>query len=158
MITPGQSIPEINLKLATAEGPKDVNTAALFAGKNAIMFSVPGAFTPTCSKQLPEYVAEAELLHKKGINLIVCLSVNDAFTMQAWAEANNVGDKVTMLCDGSALFAKALGIEVDLAAPQMGLRARRGVMHIQNGVVKSVDMEAPGKFEVSGVLACAARL
>ena len=156
MINAGDKIPSVTIKEATADGPKDVDPAALFAGKNVVMFSLPGAFTPTCSKEhLPGYVARYDELRAKGIDLIACLSVNDAFVMKAWAEQHEALGKIVMLSDGNAAFTKALGIEVDLAAPNMGLRARRGLLTIEDGVVKSIDMEAPGKFEVSSAAACA---
>ena len=118
--------------------------------------ALPGAFTPVCSAQhLPGYVARYDELRAKGIDLIACLSVNDAFVMKAWAEQHEALGKIVMLSDGNAAFTKALGIEVDLAGPHMGLRARRGLITVKDGVVTSVDMEAPGKFEVSSAAACA---
>lgn len=159
MISAGDKIPSVTIKQATAEGPKDVDPAALFAGKHVVMFSLPGAYTPTCSKEhLPGYVARHDELKAKGVDLIACLSVNDAFVMKAWAEEHGALDKVVMLSDGNAAFTKALGIEVDLSAPHMGVRARRGLFDIVDGVVKSIDMEAPGKFEVSSAAACMLKL
>ena len=156
MINAGDKIPSVTIKEATADGPKDVDPAALFAGKRVVMFSLPGAFTPTCSKEhLPGYVARYDELRAKGVDLIVCLSVNDPFVMKAWGAEHEALGKVVMLADGNATFTKALGIEVDLAGPNMGLRARRGLLTIEDGVVKSIDMEAPGKFEVSSAAACA---
>jgi peroxiredoxin (alkyl hydroperoxide reductase subunit C) len=147
-IEPGMKIPSVTIKRATPAGGEEVDPAKLFAGKTVIMFSLPGAFTPTCSaKHLPGYVAQYDELRKKGVDLIACLSVNDAWTMQAWADQQGVGDKIVMLADGAGEFSKALGIE--FSPPHMGLRARRGVFTIVDGVVKSVELEAPGKFEVS---------
>ena len=158
-ISAGQRIPSVTIKRANANGGEEVDTAALFAGKRAILFSLPGAFTPTCSsKHLPGYVANADALRAKGVDLIACLSVNDAWVMQAWADANGVGDKIVMLADGSGAFSKALGIDADLSAFHMGLRCRRGVIHVRDGVVESIDMEAPGKFEVSSAEACMLKL
>ena len=155
MINAGDKIPSVTIKQATAEGPKDVDPAALFAGKNAVMFSLPGAFTPTCSNQhLPGYVAKLDELHARGVDLVVCLSVNDAFVMKAWAEQHGALGKIVMLADGNAAFSKALGIELDLSVAQMGLRCRRGLITAKDGVVQTVAMEAPGKFEVSGADAC----
>ena len=155
MIKAGDKIPSVTIKQATPEGGSDVDPAALFAGKKVIMFSLPGAFTPTCSqKHLPGYVAELPALKAKGIDIVACLSVNDAWVMKAWAEEHDALGKIVMLADGSAAFTKALGIEVDLTKAQMGIRCGRGLFVIDDGVVKSVDMEAPGKFEVSGVEAC----
>lgn len=155
MITKGQKIPSVTIKQATPEGGADVDPAALFAGKKVVMFSLPGAFTPTCSmKHLPGYVQKLPELKAAGVDLVACLAVNDAWVMKAWAEQHEALGKITMLADGSALFSKALGIELDLAAHQMGIRCGRGVFTIENGVVTSVDMEAPGKFEVSSADAC----
>ena len=159
MIEVGQKIPSVTIKQATPEGPADVNPAELFAGKNVIMFSLPGAFTPTCSqKHLPGYVKELDALKAKGVDMVVCLSVNDAHVMKAWAEQHNALGKIVMLADFNADFSKALGIELDLAKAQMGMRCARGVMRFENGALKSIDMEAPGKFEVSGAEACLLKL
>src|SRR5215475_692540 len=155
MIAQGQKIPSVTIKQATPEGGADVDPAALFAGKKVIMFSLPGAFTPTCSqKHLPGYVKELPQLKAKGIDMVACLSVNDAWVMKAWAEQHDALGKIVMLADGNGELSKALGIEADLAKANMGVRARRGVLHLQDGVVKSIDMEAPGKFEVSSAEAC----
>jgi len=159
MISIGTKIPSVTIKQATPEGPADVDPAQLFAGKKVIMFSLPGAFTPTCSqKHLPGYVAELPQLKAKGIDMVACLSVNDAWTMKAWAEQHDALGKIVMLADGAAAFSKALGIDADLSAHGMGVRARRGVMMIDDGVVKSIEMEAPGKFEVSSAQACLLKL
>jgi glutaredoxin/glutathione-dependent peroxiredoxin len=155
MISPGQKIPSVTIKQATAEGGADVDPAALFAGKKVVMFSLPGAFTPTCSqKHLPGYVEKLPALKAEGVDLVACLSVNDAWVMQAWAEQHDALGKIVMLADGSGAFTKALGIEADLGPHHMGLRARRGVIVFENGAVKSIEMEAPGKFEVSSADAC----
>jgi glutaredoxin/glutathione-dependent peroxiredoxin len=155
MIQPGDRIPSVTIKQAKADGAVDVDPAALFAGKKVILFSLPGAFTPTCSaKHLPGYVTRHDELRAKGVDLIACLSVNDAFVMQAWAKEHGAEDKIVMLADGNGAFAKALGIDGDLSGFGMGTRAKRGVLTIEDGVVKSVDMEAPGKFEVSSADAC----
>ena len=155
MITKGQKIPSVTIKQVTADGISDVDTTQLFAGKKAVMFSLPGAFTPTCSQQhLPGYVQKLPELKAAGIDLVACLSVNDAFVMKAWAEQHDAVGKILMLADGSAAFTKALGIELDLVARGLGVRANRGVFTIDNGTVTAVDMEAPGKFEVSSADAC----
>jgi peroxiredoxin (alkyl hydroperoxide reductase subunit C) len=159
MISTGTKIPSVTIKQATPEGPADVDPAQLFAGKKVVMFTLPGAFTPTCSqKHLPGYVAELPQLKAKGIDMVACLSVNDAWTMKAWAEAHDALGKIVMLADGAAAFSKALGIDADLSAHGMGVRARRGVLMIDDGVVKSIEMEAPGKFEVSSAEACLLKL
>jgi peroxiredoxin (alkyl hydroperoxide reductase subunit C) len=153
MIATGQKIPSVTIKQATPEGPADVDPAQLFAGKKVVMFSLPGAFTPTCSqKHLPGYVKELAQLKAKGVDIVACLSVNDAFVMKAWAEQHDALGKITMLADGAAAFTKALGIDFEI--PGMGVRAKRALFTIEDGTVKTVDVEAPGKFEVSGVEAC----
>jgi peroxiredoxin len=149
-IKEGDKIPSMKLKHMTANGPADVSTDEIFAGKKVALFSVPGAFTPTCSaKHLPGYVQKAEALKAKGINTIACMAVNDAFVMDAWGKAQNVGDKVVMLADGSAAFAKALGLELDLTAMGLGMRGRRFSMIVDNGVVKKLNLEEAGAFKIS---------
>ena len=155
MISKGQKIPSVTIKQATAEGGADVDPAALFAGKKVVMFSLPGAFTPTCSqKHLPSYVQKLSELKAAGVDLVACLSVNDVWVMKAWAEQQDALGKIVMLADGSGAFTKALGIELDLTPHQLGVRAARGVFTIDDGVVTSVEMEAPGKFEVSSAESC----
>jgi peroxiredoxin len=159
MIQVGQKIPSVTIKQAVPEGGAEVNTAELFANKKAIVFSLPRAFTPTCSqKHLPGYVAELDAIKAKGVDFVACLSVNDAWVMKFWAEQHNALGKIVMLADGNAELTKALGIEADLTKATMGVRARRGVMVFDNGVLKSIDMEEPGKFEVSSAEACKLKL
>src|SRR3954468_21699021 len=159
MISKGQKIPSVTIKQATPEGGADVDPAALFAGKKVVMFSLPGAFTPTCSqKHLPGYVKELPALKAKGVDIVACLSVNDAWVMKAWAEQHDALGKIVMLADGNADLTKALGIELDLTKAQMGVRARRGLIVVEDNVVKTVDMEAPGKLEVSSADACMLKL
>ena len=149
-IKEGDKIPSMKLKRMTANGPADVSTDEIFAGKKVALFSVPGAFTPTCSaKHLPGYVQKADALKAKGIDTIACMAVNDAFVMDAWGKAQNVGDKVAMLADGSAAFAKALGLELDLTAMGLGMRGRRFSMVVDNGVVKKLNLEEAGAFKIS---------
>jgi len=153
MINAGDKIPSVTIKQATPEGSSEVDPAALFAGKKVVVFSLPGAFTPTCSsKHLPGYVAKLPELKAQGVDLVACLSVNDAFVMKAWAEQHDALGKIVMLADGQALFSKALGIDTEI--PGMGVRARRGLLVVKDGTVESIDMEAPGKFEVSSAEAC----
>lgn len=155
MISVGQKIPSVTIKMATAEGGAEVDPSVLFAGKKVVMFSLPGAFTSTCStKHLPGYLAKLPELKAAGVDLVACLSVNDAAVMKAWAEQHDALGKIVMLADGSAHFTRALGIERDLDKDHMGLRCRRGVTVFEGGVVKSIEMEAPGKFEVSSAEAC----
>ncbi|MBL8702777.1 MAG: peroxiredoxin [Alphaproteobacteria bacterium] len=150
MIKVGDKIPAAKLKTKTPDGMKDVTTDELFGGKKVVVFGLPGAFTPTCSaKHLPGYVESAAAIKAKGVDTIACLSVNDAFVMDAWGKDQKVGDKVLMLADGNADFAKALGLELDLVANGMGVRCKRFSMLVDNGVVKSVNIEKPGAFEVS---------
>ena len=131
-------------------GPNNVDVAAATAGKTIAIFALPGAFTPTCSaKHVPGYVAQGDALRAAGVDEVWCLSVNDAFVMGAWARDQKTADKVRMMADGSAEFAKATGLTLDLNARGMGLRSNRYSMLVVDGVVKSLNIEAPGKFEVS---------
>ena len=152
-IEPGATFPSVTIKRATAGGGEELDPTKLFAGKTVIVFSLPGAFTPTCSaKHLPGYLAQYDALRAKGVDLIACLSVNDAWVMQAWGEQHQVGDKIVMLADGAGALSRALGIE--FSPPHMGVRARRGVITLVDNVVKTVELEAPGQFEVSSAEAC----
>ena len=148
-ISKGDKIPHMELVKATPEGPDKVSSVEFFAGKKVALFAVPGAFTPTCSaKHLPGYVDNAEKLKGKGVDEIACTAVNDAFVMQAWNEAAGSGD-ITMIADGSADFAKALGLEADFSAYGMGERCQRYSMIVDDGVVTEVNVEGPGEFKVS---------
>jgi peroxiredoxin len=149
MIKVGDKIPSVKLKHMTKEGIKDITTDELFKGKVAL-FGLPGAFTPTCSaKHLPGFVQQSDAIRGKGVDRIVCLSVNDAFVMDAWGKNQNVGDKVMMVADGNADFAKAVGLEMDGSGYGMGTRIRRFSMVVENGTVKQLNVEKPGAFEVS---------
>src|SRR5258707_6354230 len=129
MITKGQKIPSVTIKQATAEGGADVDPAALFAGKKVVVFSLPGAFTPTCSqKHLPGYVRELPALRAKGVDIVACLSVNDHWVMKAWAEAHDALVKIIMLADGNAALSKTLGIDYDASKDGMAVRPPPGVM------------------------------
>jgi peroxiredoxin len=131
-------------------GPNPVDTVKASAGKTIAVFALPGAFTPTCSaKHVPGYVAQFDALKAAGVDEIWCLSVNDAFVMGAWARDQKTGDKVRMLADGSADFEKATGLTLDLTERGMGLRSNRYSMLLKDGVVKALNIEGPGKFEVS---------
>ncbi len=153
----GDRIPKATLKRLTPEGIKDINTEEFFKGRKVVLFSVPGAFTPTCSaKHLPGFVEKAEEIKAKGVSEIVCVSVNDAFVMDSWGKDRQVGNKVTLLADGNAEFSRALGLEFDGSGFGMGIRGQRYSAVIEDGVVKTLHVEAPGKFEVSkaeGILA-----
>ncbi len=155
MITVGQKVPSVTIKQATPEGGANVDPSTLFAGKKVVVFSLPGAFTPTCSaKHLPGYLAKLPELKAQGVDMVACLSVNDAWVMKAWAEQHDALGKIVMLADGSGMLTRALGIEADLDKAQMGKRARRGVLTFDDGVLSSIAMEEPGKFEVSSAEAC----
>jgi len=131
-------------------GPNPVKLETALAGKTVAIFGLPGAFTPTCSaKHVPGYVEKFNELKAAGVDEIWCISVNDAFVMGAWARDQHTAGKVRMLADGSADFAKATGLTLDLTARGMGLRSTRYSMLVQDGVVKTLNLEAPGKFEVS---------
>ncbi|HEV7959951.1 MAG TPA: peroxiredoxin [Rhizomicrobium sp.] len=150
MIKIGDKIPSATLMQMKDGGPKPVSTDQIFAGKKVALFALPGAFTPTCSaKHLPGFIAHSEALKAKGIDAIACVSVNDAFVMGAWGEQQKVGDKVMMLADGNGDFTRALGLELDATKFGMGKRSQRYSMVVDNGVVKQLNVEAPGAFEVS---------
>jgi len=146
----GDKLPDVTLTEATAEGPKPVKSEDLFKGKRVALFAVPGAFTPTCSaKHLPGFKQRAHEIKDKGIDLIACVSVNDAFVMRAWAEDQAVGEDIVMLGDGSGDFTRAIGLEMDATGFGMGKRSQRYSMIIDDGVVKELNVEAPGEFKVS---------
>ncbi len=149
-IQAGDKVPSVKLKSMTKDGMKDLTTDDIFKGKKVAIFGLPGAFTPTCSaKHLPGFVNNFDALKAKGVDTVACVSVNDAFVMDAWGKAQNVGDKVLMLADGNADFTKALGIEMDGTGYGMGLRMKRFSMYVVDGTVKSFNLEKPGAFEVS---------
>jgi peroxiredoxin (alkyl hydroperoxide reductase subunit C) len=149
----------MKLMAATAEGPKEISTDDIFKGKKVVLFAVPGAFTPTCSaKHLPGFVQHADEIKAKGVDTIACISVNDAFVMGAWGKDQGTGDKVEMLADGAAAFAKAIGLELDLNARGMGWRSQRYALIANDGVVTHLGVEAPGGFEVSKAEAILAAL
>ncbi len=146
----GDSIPSATLNIMTADGPSAISTDDIFKGKTVALFGLPGAFTPTCSAQhLPGFVANADALKAKGVDSIVCLAVNDVFVMGAWGKDQNVGDKVTLVADGSAAFTKAAGLELDLVERGLGLRCQRFSMVVDDGVVKSLNIDPAGTFEAT---------
>src|SRR5947209_3234759 len=146
----GDKVPSATLKYLSPEGPKEVSSDELFRGKRVAVFAVPGAFTPTCSQRhLPGYVDRSGDIKTRGVDTIACVSVNDAFVMGAWGKEQNVGDKVMMLADGSGDFTKAVGLELDLTKGGLGVRSQRYSMLIDNGVVKQLNVEKAGQFEVS---------
>jgi peroxiredoxin len=148
----GDKIPSATLKQMTAEGPKDVTTDELFRGKKVALFAVPGAFTPACSQRhLPGYVDKAADIKSKGIDEIVCVAVNDVFVLTAWGKEQKAEGKVRMLADGSGDFVRALGLELDLTKMGLGKRSQRYSMLVDNGVVKSLNVEQqPGQVDGSG--------
>ncbi|MEQ9560149.1 MAG: peroxiredoxin [Rhodospirillales bacterium] len=144
----GDKIPAATLYQMTGEGPAAISTDDIFNGKKVAIFGVPGAFTPTCSaKHLPGFIAKSGDLKAKGIDQIVCMSVNDAFVMGAWAKDQGADDKVLLVGDGSAEFTKAAGLELDLTARGLGVRCQRFAMVVDNGTVKSIEIDAAGAFE-----------
>ena len=146
----GDKIPSATLMQMQDGGPKAVKTDELFAGKKVVMFALPGAFTPTCSaKHLPGFIQQAGAFGEKGIDLIACLSVNDAFVMGAWGNAQGAGDKVIMLADGNGDFTKSVRLEMDATKFGMGLRSQRYAMVIDDGVVTKLFVEEPGAYAVS---------
>lgn len=157
MIKVGDKLPAGNLQEfievegnGCSLGPNTFDLAKLTAGKKVALFALPGAYTPTCSaKHVPSYVEKFDALKKAGIDEVWCVSVNDAFVMGAWGREQKAGGKVRMMADGSADFAKATGLTLDLTARGMGLRSNRYSMLVVDGVVKTLNVEAPGKFEVS---------
>jgi peroxiredoxin len=131
-------------------GPNEFKVDDLTRGKKTVIFGVPGAFTPTCSaKHVPSYLQNIDKLKAKGVAEVICMSVNDAFVMGAWAREQNTLGKIRMMGDGSANYTKALGLEFDLTARGLGVRCQRFSMLVDNGVVKVLNIEAPGKYEVS---------
>jgi glutaredoxin/glutathione-dependent peroxiredoxin len=146
----GDRVPSAKLRIMSAEGPKEISTDEIFKGKKVVLFAVPGAFTPTCSaKHLPGFVQNAAAITAKGVDTIACLAVNDAFVMGAWGKAQGADGKVMMLADGNGSFTKELGLEMDGSAVGLGTRSQRYAMVVQDGVVKTLNVEAPRAFEVS---------
>ena len=148
-ISVGDRIPDVPLAIATPDGPQPTTSAAYFAGKRVALFAVPGAFTPTCSaRHLPSYVDKAGDLKAKGIDEIAAISVNDAFVMSAWNKADG-SDDITMLADGNGEFAEAVGLTMDGSKFGMGKRSQRYSMVVNDGVVETLNVEAPGEYNAS---------
>ena len=149
-IKAGDKIPSATFMQMKDGGPKPVTTDEIFTGRKVVLFALPGAFTPTCSaKHMPGFVQNAEAIKAKGVDLIACMAVNDAFVMGAWGDQQGVGDKVAMLADGNGDFTRALGLEMDGTKYGMGKRSQRFAMIVDHGVVKELDVEEPGAFSVS---------
>lgn len=149
-IAVGDKIPQIDsLKVMTADGPQSISTDDIFAGKKVVMFAVPGAFTPTCSSaHVPGFVANADKIMAKGVDSIVCTSVNDAFVMGAWGDSQNA-EALTMVADGNGDLAQALGLTLDLTGGGLGHRSRRYAMIVNNGVIEAINVDEGGAMEVS---------
>ena len=148
MINVGDTLPEGTLALRDSDGMHQLEVPAFFAGKKVVLFAVPGAFTPTCSaKHLPGYIDKAAQFKARGVDAILCLSVNDAFVMQAWGESQNAGE-VMMVADGDGAFTRALGLEMD-SGSFGGLRSRRYAMVVEDGRVTTLNVEQPKAFEIS---------
>ena len=148
MIKVGDKLPEVSFSQLTKEGVMNPTTSQIFANKKVVLFAVPGAFTPTCSAaHLPGYIALADQIKAKGVDSIICTAVNDAFVMSAWAKSQNA-EEIVFLADGGAAFHKAIGLTME-TGDFGGVRSQRYAMIVDNGVVKHLALEAPGKFEVS---------
>ncbi|SVA59631.1 uncharacterized protein METZ01_LOCUS112485 [marine metagenome] len=146
----GDKIPQVTLSTMTEEGPKPVDLGELCEGKKVVLFAVPGAFTPTCSAQhLPGYITNSSALKEKGVDVIACVSVNDAFVMAAWGKDRNSGDSVLMLADGNGEFTAAVGLEMDGKAFGLGTRSQRYAMVIDSGVVTTLNVEPGPSLDVS---------
>lgn len=148
MIKVGDTIPNVTIKTMSEDGPKDIQTDEIFANKKVVFFAVPGAFTPTCSAaHLPGFVVNYDNLKEKGVDTVACMSVNDAFVMDAWGKAQNA-EQLMMVADGNADLAEALGLEMDGTGFGMGVRSKRFAMIVENGVVKTLEVDEKG-FEKS---------
>ena len=146
----GDKVPAATLKQMTKDGPSNVTTEQLFKGRKVVVFSVPGAFTPTChAKHLPGFVRDFQQLKAKGVDTVACLAVNDIFVMDAWAKASNSGESILMLADGNGDFTKALGLELDATGFGMGIRGKRFAMIVNDGVLSHLNVESAGEFRVS---------
>lgn len=157
-ISVGDRIPNVVMNEMGKEGPVELSSEELFGGKKVVLFALPGAFTPTCSKaHLPGFVASADKIKAKGVDDIVCLSVNDAWVMDAWGKDQNA-DEIHMVADGSANFTEAVGLELDRTAGGMGIRSQRYAMIVDDGVVTVLNVEEPGKLEKSSAEAILAQL
>lgn len=146
----GDKIPAATLAHMTADGPTNISTEDLFSGKKVALFALPGAFTPTCSAQhLPGFVRHSDDLKAKGVDIVACLSVNDAFVMDAWGKDQNVGGRVTLVADGSADFTKAAGLEFDLSSKGLGVRCQRFSMVVDDGVITTLNIDESGALKTS---------
>lgn len=148
-VQPGDKIPDVTLKVMGEKGPEDITTGEIFGGKKVVMFAVPGAFTPTCSAaHLPSYVANADKIKEKGIDQVVCVSVNDPFVMDAWGKSGNA-EEIMMVADPDGELAKAMGVELDASAAGLGIRSSRYSLVAEDGEIKVLNLEKGGAYEVS---------
>ena len=146
----GDKVPSVTLRYLGADGVQAVSSDDFFKGKKVALFAVPGAFTRTCSQRhLPSYVTHFDELKKKGVDTVACVAVNDQFVMNAWGKEHGADGKIVMLGDGSGEFAHAVGLELDRVKEGMGMRSQRYSMLVEDGVIKQLNVEAPGQFEVS---------
>lgn len=146
-ISVGDRLPSTTLSMMGSDGPKDVSTDQLFSDKKAVLVAVTGAFTPGCSNHLPGFVEQADAIKSKGVDTIACVSVNDAFVMDAWGKAENTDNKVMMLADGEGEFTKAMGMEADLQGSGFGVRSQRYAAIIEDGVVKDIAVDKMGEVD-----------
>ena len=150
MINVGDAIPDATITVIDSDGQQNIAASDYFAGKKAVLFALPGAFTPTCSEaHLPGFVVHYDDIRAKGVDVVACLSVNDAFVMGAWSKDQGADGKVRMMADGSADWTRKLGLELDLTERGMGVRCQRFSMVVNDGKVEQFNLEGPGKFEVS---------
>lgn len=158
-IAVGEKIPSVKVMIWGANGPEAVTTDDLLKGKKVVLFGVPGAFTPKCSEaHLPGFVEHAGDLKKKGVDQVICTAVNDVFVMRAWSKDQHAEDKVLLIADGDCELAKATGLEFDLRGKGLGMRNQRFAMVVEDGVVKSIDIDPPGAFEKTSAEAVLAKL
>jgi peroxiredoxin len=149
-ISTGDKIPAVNVAVMGKQGPGTITTEDIFSGKKVVLFALPGAFTPTCSAaHLPGYLASHGAIKAKGVDTIACLATNDAYVMGAWGQTQNVGDKILMLADGNGDFTRAIGLEIDRSASNMGMRSKRYAMVVEDGIVTHLNVEIAPRFEVS---------
>lgn len=145
----GDMLPYGRFQVMSQDGPQTIDVTEFFANKTVLMFAVPGAFTPTCSaSHLPGYVSHYDAFKEKGVDEVVCLSVNDVFVMHAWSQAQQA-QQLTMAADGMAEFTQAMGLELDMSAAKMGVRSRRYAMLLDNGIIRELWLEEPGEFKIS---------
>jgi glutaredoxin/glutathione-dependent peroxiredoxin len=146
----GDTLPQATFTRMTSDGPAPTTTAEVFEHKKVVLFAVPGAFTPVCHNQhLPSYLNAYAQFKAKGIDSLVCVAVNDVFVMDAWSKANHVGDRILMLADGNADFTRQIGMELDVTRFGMGVRSRRFSMVVDHGIVKELNLDAPGEVKAS---------